>query len=168
RLEHLDPSAARLRELCDTAFYALEELARDAAAYAQDVDLDPSRLAEIEQRRDLLFRLTKKYGATTSAVITTGQSARAELDLLEGGHLDLRALEARRADAESSLAREARELSARRRDAGERLAHEVEALLPNLGMPDGRFAVSLTELPEIASTGAEGVEFLVTLNVGHE
>ena len=168
RLEHLDPSAARLRELCDTAFYALEELARDAAAYAQDVDLDPSRLAEIEQRRDLLFRLTKKYGATTSAVIATGQSARAELDLLEGGHLDLRALEARRADAESSLTREARELSKRRRDAGERLAQEVEALLPNLGMPDGRFAVRLTELAEIASTGAEDVEFLVTLNVGHE
>jgi DNA repair protein RecN (Recombination protein N) len=168
RLEHLDPSAARLRELCDTAFYALEELARDATAYAQDVDLDPARLAEVEQRRDLLFRLTKKYGASTADVIATGQSARAELDLLEGGHLDLRTLESRRAEAESRLTREARTLSQRRREAGDRLAREVEALLPNLGMPDGRFAVRLTERAEIASTGAEDVEFVVTLNVGHD
>jgi DNA repair protein RecN (Recombination protein N) len=168
RLEHLDPSAARLRELCDTAFYALEELARDATAYGQDVDLDPARLAEVEQRRDLLFRLTKKYGASTADVIATGQSARAELDLLEGGHLDLRTLESRRAEAESRLTREARALSQRRRDAGDRLAREVEVLLPNLGMPDGRFAVRLTERAEIASTGAEDVEFVVTLNVGHD
>jgi DNA repair protein RecN (Recombination protein N) len=168
RLEHLDPSATRLRELCDTAFYALEELARDAEAYAQGVDLDPARLAEVEQRRDLLFRLTKKYGSTTAEVLATGQSARAELDLLEGAHLDLRALEARRADAESRLTREARALSQRRRESGDRLAREVEALLPTLGMPDGQFAVRLTERAEIAATGAEDVEFLVTLNLGHE
>jgi DNA repair protein RecN (Recombination protein N) len=168
RLEHLDPTTARLRELCDTAFYALEELARDAAVYAQRVDLDPARLAEVEQRRDLLFRLIKKYGATTADVIATGQSARAELDLLEGGDLDLRTLEARRADAAVRLTREARILSERRREAGERLAREVELLLPNLGMPDGRFAVHLAEREEIASTGAEDVEFLVTLNPGHD
>jgi DNA repair protein RecN (Recombination protein N) len=168
RLEHLDPSTARLRELCDTAFYALEELAREATVYAQAVDLDPARFAEVEQRRDLLFRLIKKYGATTADVIATGQSARAELDLLEGGDLDLRTLESRGAEAAARLTREARALSERRREAGERLAREVELLLPNLGMPDGRFAVHLAEREEIASTGAEDVEFLVTLNLGHE
>ena len=168
RLEHLDPSAARLRELCDTAYYALEELARDAGAYAADVDLDPARLAEVEQRRDLLFKLIKKYGATIADVIATGQSARAELDLLEGGHLDLRTLENRRSEAAQRLTNAARQLTARRRQAGDRLAGEVEALLPNLGMPDGRFAVRLVERGEIASAGAEDVEFLVTLNVGHE
>jgi DNA repair protein RecN (Recombination protein N) len=168
RLEHLDPSAARLREVCDTAYYALEELARDAAAYAADVDLDPARLAEVEQRRDLIFRLIKKYGATIADVIATGQSARAELDLLESGHLDLRALEKKRADAAERLTNAARQLTERRREAGARLAKEVEALLPTLGMPDGRFSVNLIERSEIASTGAEDVEFLVTLNVGHE
>lgn len=168
RLEHLDPSASRLRELCDSAFYALEELARDVAAYGQDVDLDPARLAEVEQRRDLIFRLTKKYGQTVHAVIEAGQAARAELDLLEGGHLDLRALEARRAEAEAIVMREAAALTQLRRAAAERLARDVDVLLPQLGMPDGRFSVRLPARETIGATGAEDVEFLVTLNLGHE
>ena len=168
RLEHLDSSAGRLRELCDSALFTLEELARDAAAYAADVDLDPARLAEVEQRRDLLYRLTKKYGATISAVIASGQAARAELDLLETGDLDLRSLESRRREAEAAVQRAARDLTARRRDAAERLAREVEALLPRLGMPDGRFSIRLEPRAEIGPAGAEDVEFLVTLNVGHE
>jgi DNA repair protein RecN (Recombination protein N) len=168
RLEHLDPSASRLRELCDTAFYSLEELAREGAVYAANVELDPARLAEVELRREVLFRLTKKYGGTVAAVITTGQSARAELDLLESGGLDLRALERKREDAGAALAREAAALSERRRDAGLRLAQNVEALLPRLGMPDGRFIVRLTPRNDIAASGAEDIEFVVTLNVGHE
>jgi DNA repair protein RecN (Recombination protein N) len=168
RLESLDPSAGRLRELCDTALYALEELARDAAVYAAEVDLDPARLAEVEQRRDLIFRLTKKYGASVAAVLATGQQARAELDLLETGDLDLRTLQARRAEAEAALESAARTLSARRREAGERLARDVDALLPRLGMPDGRFSVRLIPRHAIGAAGAEDVEFLVTLNLGHE
>jgi DNA repair protein RecN (Recombination protein N) len=168
RLESLDSSATRMRELCDTAYYALEELARDTAAYANDVERDPARMAEVEQRRDLLFRLTRKYGGTVAAALRTCQAARAELDLLEGGGLDLRALERRRDAAAAALSGEAAALSARRRDAGERLARDVEALLPNLGMPDGRFGVRLTPREEIGPFGAEDIEFVVTLNIGHE
>ena len=52
---------AAWRELLDAAFANLEELARLAADYAGVQD-DPARLAEVERRRDLLFRL-KKHGA---------------------------------------------------------------------------------------------------------
>ncbi len=168
RLAELDSSASRLRELCDTAYYALEELARDAAAYAQDVDVDPERLAEVERRKDLLFRLTRKYGTTVRQVIEAGQEARAELDIAEGGHLDLRALESRRDEIHAKMIADARALTDRRTEAGARLARDVEALLPQLGMPDGRFSVQLVQRDQLMSTGAEDVEFLVSLNVGHE
>lgn len=168
RLAELDPGASRLRELCDTAYYALEELARDATAYAQDVDVDPARLAEVERRKDLLFRLTRKYGNTVRQVIEAGQAARAELDIAESGHLDLRALESRRADIQTRMHASSRALTERRVEAGARLARDVEALLPQLGMPDGRFSVQLVQRDDIGATGAENVEFLVSLNVGHE
>jgi len=41
-------------------------------------------------------------------------------------------------------------------------------VLPELGMPDGRFRVSLNALDDVSATGAESVEFCVALNVGHE
>ncbi len=55
-----------------------------------------------------------------------------------------------------------------RREAGRALAVEVTDLLPELGMPDGRFEVALSRRPTIGSTGAEDVEFRVTLNKGFD
>ena len=63
-LEKADPSTAAWREMLDAAYANLAELARLAAEYAEEIQEDPERLAEVERRRDLLFRLTGKYGAT--------------------------------------------------------------------------------------------------------
>jgi DNA repair protein RecN (Recombination protein N) len=167
-LQRIDPATARLQELYDAAWYALEELAREAQAYADGIELDPARLDEVERRRDLIFRLTKKYGGSIAAVLATGREARAELDLLDTAGLDLRSLEDRVRAAEQELAGAAERLSARRRKAAAALAKAVEARLPDLGMPDGRFLVALTARAEPAATGAEDVEFRVALNVGHD
>ncbi|MBK7907768.1 MAG: DNA repair protein RecN [Gemmatimonadetes bacterium] len=167
-LQRIDPSTARLQELYDAAYYALEELSREAQAYADGIERDPARLDEVERRRDQIFRLAKKYGGSIEAVIETGRSARAELDLLDTAGLDLRGLETRVSDAEAAFAGAAAKLSAKRRKAGAALAKAVEARLPDLGMPDGHFLVELTPRGEASPQGAEEVEFRVALNLGHE
>jgi DNA repair protein RecN (Recombination protein N) len=167
-LQKIDPATSRLQELYDSAYYALEELSREADAYLSSMEHDPARLDEVERRRDLIFRLVKKYGGTIEAAIETGRSARAELDLLDTASLDLRSLEARVAEAGRTLAAAAAALTSKRRPAAARLAGAVEALLPELGMPDGRFLVQLSPRDETGATGTEEVEFRVTLNVGHD
>jgi DNA repair protein RecN (Recombination protein N) len=167
-LQKIDPATSRLQELYDSAYYGLEELSREAETYLSSVEHDPARLDEVERRRDLIFRLVRKYGGTIEAAIETGRSARAELDLLDTASLDLRSLEARVAETGRALAAAAATLSARRRAAAAKLAGAVEALLPELGMPDGRFLVQLTPRDEPGATGAEEVEFRVALNVGHD
>ncbi|MBX6330406.1 MAG: DNA repair protein RecN, partial [Gemmatimonadaceae bacterium] len=167
-IQRIDPSLERVQELYDSAYYALEELARTLGDYAAAVELDPARLADVQRRRDLLFRLTKKYGPTLADVLETGRRARAELDLVDTADLDLRALERRRDDARAALAADAARLTEMRTAAAERLAREVDAVLPELGMPDGHLFVTLTPRAEIAPTGSEDVELRVALNVGHE
>ncbi len=167
-LQRIDPSTARLQELYDAAWYALEELERAARAYADDVEHDPARLDEVERRRDLIFRLMKKYGGSLEAVVRTGREARAELDLIDTAALDLRTLETAVHDAETVLARAASALTRKRKAAADALAKAVEARLPDLGMPDGRFLAALRPREAIGATGAEDVEFRVALNVGHE
>src|ERR671910_404037 len=93
-LEKVDPSVGGWREMLDAAYANLSELARLAAAYAEEVQEDPERLAEVERRRDLLFRLTQKYGATLEAVLAVRDESAAELDLLDTADVDLRALAA--------------------------------------------------------------------------
>jgi DNA repair protein RecN (Recombination protein N) len=167
-LRRIDPSLDPLQELYDTAYYALEELSRALEAYEESVDLDPERLAEATRRRDLVFRVMKKYGPLLDDVIETGRRSRAELDLVDSAAFDLARLDRAEATALAELSSAATRLSAARREAAERLAEAVQAALPDLGMPGGRFEVVLVPRPEPTATGAESVEFRVQLNVGHE
>ncbi len=167
-LERSDPSTAAWREMLDAAYANLSELARLAAEYAEETEEDPARLAEVERRRDLLFRLSQKYGATVEAVLATRGESAAELDLLDTADTDLRALAARRAAAEGALRTAAGALTERRREASDRLARGVNRLLPQLGMPGGKLRVGLNSLPEVGSHGQESVQLDVHLNVGLE
>ena len=167
-IQRIDPTLSRLQELHDAAYYNLEALSREVSDYESSVELDPSRLEEVRRRRDLLFRLTKKYGATLGEVIETGRTARTELDLVDSAGLDLRALEERERDAERTLLDRAAALTAARTDAAERLGAAVDEVLPDLGMPDGHFMAALVPGREVGPDGAESVEFRVSLNLGHE
>jgi DNA repair protein RecN (Recombination protein N) len=164
----IDPGLARLQELFDSAYYALDELAREIDSYEGAVELDPERLAEVQGRRDLLFRLAKKYGPAVRDVIETGRRSRAELDLVDSAALDLRELERRETTARAELAEAAGRLTELRTAAADRLGSAVDAVLPDLGMPDGHLTVTLLSRPEPGATGAEDVEYRVTLNVGHQ
>jgi DNA repair protein RecN (Recombination protein N) len=167
-IERIDPAAARMQELFDAGFYALQELARSVEDYAGSVDLDPARLEQVRQRRDRLFGLLKKHGPTLDKVIEAGRSARAELDLIDTAQFDLATLTAQEADSRRWLSVEAEKLSEMRMSAGKKLAKSVDVLLPQLGMPDGKFTVALVARDEATAEGAEDVEFRVALNVGHE
>ena len=167
-LEKVDPSVSAWREMLDTGYANLSELARLAADYAGSVQEDPERLGYIERRRDLLFRLTGKYGATLDEVLATRNQAAGELDLLDTADTDLRALAARRSAAESALRTAAGALTSKREESAERLARAVNRLLPQLGLPGGTLTVQLTPLAEPAAFGQESVQLNVQLNVGLE
>ncbi|MGI8618006.1 MAG: DNA repair protein RecN [Gemmatimonadaceae bacterium] len=163
----IDPSTKSMQEQLDVAYYALTELAREAGLYAERVELDPERLTAVRERRDLLYRLLKKYGESVVEVIETGRRARAELDLVEGGELDLNDLRGRAAELERKLQTAAAKLSRQRQAAASKLVKAVDARLPELGMPDGAFSVMLPKLSEPGPHGAEDVAFHVSLNKGH-
>jgi DNA repair protein RecN (Recombination protein N) len=165
-LERIDGSVAAWRELLDGAYASLSELARLAGAYADGLEEDPDRLAEIERRRDLIYRLKQKHGATIEAVLASRAAAAGELELLDTADLDLRQLAARRVAAEGAAQAAADALSARRKDAAGRLGRGVSRLLPQLGLAGGRFEVELTPLGRIESEGQEAVSFVVRLNAG--
>lgn len=165
-LARIDPDTERWQGAFDGAVYALDELARELQEYAEAVESDPSRLRKLESRRELLHSLMRKYGPTLDEVQAMGRTSREELDLVDGGSLDLRAIAASRATVEGELAEVASELTRLRQSGAQRLATAVSALLPELGMPDGKFVVTLTPLDEIGSAGAEQVVFVAALNAG--
>lgn len=167
-VQRIDPSLSRLQEMFDAAFYGLEELSRELVAYEAGVELDPERLAEVERRRDLIFRLTKKYGSAIADVLETAQRARAELDLVDSAAFDIRQLHERERAAADRVAEVAASLTELRTTAADRLARAVDQVLPDLGIPDGRFTAAVIPRGDVGPAGAEDIEFRVALNVGHD
>jgi DNA repair protein RecN (Recombination protein N) len=136
--------------------------------YASHVESDPARLDHIRKRQDLLFRLKARYGPELDDVLTTLQRARSELDLLDTAQYDRSALSKELELKRAAHLQLCHELSERRRSAARLLVRDVNALLPDLGMPGGRFAVDLASVAAPGSHGAENIEFRITVNAGFE
>jgi DNA repair protein RecN (Recombination protein N) len=168
QLTRIDETQQGTHELLDAGYYALEELGRRMGEYARGIEHDPERLALLRARGDLLYRLKSKYGPTLADVLETLERARAELELLENTDNARADLELEEQTASTELQDAAARLSGLRSQAGQRLAIEVMAILPDLGMQSGTFAVALDPLPAISANGAEAVQFRVALNTGFE
>src|SRR5206468_1938579 len=123
------------REIADLSRRRAE--AEKRADYLRHVvqEIEGARLTELEdvrleeearRRRDLLFRLTKKYGPTLTDVAAAGRTARQELDLVDSAALDLRTLEERERSAAATLHERASALTSLRRQAADRLARAVD------------------------------------------
>ena len=166
RLKDWDSSLEGPHKELQEVYHTLAEVGRGLGDYVGTVRHDPGRLEEVRTRLDLLHSLKRKYGPTSDDVIEARDRVRAELDELEDGRWDEDTLAADVERVRVSLASAADSLSKKRQEAATRLEQEVEALLPELGLPAGTFKVQLETFPEVSSHGAESVEFLISVNAG--
>jgi DNA repair protein RecN (Recombination protein N) len=165
-LRRIDDTTAPWADLLAAARTHVEERAVAVREYASELEADPARLATVEARRDLLYRLMQKYGPTLEDVRRAGADAEQELELLDTADFDLERLAERLNEAEEVLAKAADALSAKRKRAAKRLGKAVEGLLPGLGMPEGRFTVTVATAQHVNADGADAVTFVVQLNPG--
>ena len=166
RLKGWDPALEGPHEELQGAYHALAEVGRDLSDYVGGLRHDPGRLEEVRSRLDLIHSLKRKYGPTAEDVIASRDRVRAKLDEVEDGGWDEDTLAAEVDRTRSDLIAAAARLSEKRQAAATRLEKEVEALLPDLGLPAGTFKVQMDTLPEVKSRGAESIEFLVSVNAG--
>lgn len=167
-LLRLDPSVGKWQEMLDAAFANADELAQAAREYATSIESDPGRLNEVEQRRDLLFRLQQKHGPTIADVLAARDGAARELELLDTADLDLRNIAAEREQAAGEFKRATDALTAKRTTGAKKLARAVNKLLPALGMEGGKFSADHTPRTTHRAHGGEDITFTVTLNEGME
>ena len=165
----LEPLAERLR----AADGELRDIAADVERYVDRLDIDPARLAALEDRLAAIQTLRRKYGGDAAAIFGFRDEAQRELDSLEGADERIAALETEREGRGDELAKSAAKLSKARAKAARELARRVEGPLRDLALPDARFAVGLVKLPPpegapCGPSGAESVEFLFSANAGAE
>ncbi|HNI67146.1 MAG TPA: DNA repair protein RecN [Nitrospira sp.] len=169
RMESIDSSTADWAKIVDDAIVPLKELAAQVRHYRDQVEANPARLAEIEQRLDRLQRLSKKYGGSLEAMLDLQESLRAQLDQLDTAESHLqeltRAVEARRQNVSEAAER----LTRKRSEAAKKLTAAVTKELGALRMERTRFLVEVSRVSgdePYGLTGQDAVEFVFSANPG--
>jgi DNA repair protein RecN (Recombination protein N) len=141
----LDPALARLADRAAELTVLALDLAGEVATYQASIDVDPARLAAVEQRRAELATLTRPHGGSLPETLAWAEEAAARLlDLVDDGDRIDR-LAAQRAALRDELAARAAEISAARRAAATRLAAAVADELRDLGMPRARVEIHVDQ-----------------------
>ncbi|HYN98549.1 MAG TPA: DNA repair protein RecN [Actinomycetota bacterium] len=140
-LEKIDASMGSARQTAETAALQLEELVRDLRDFAEGVEYDQQRLAEIEERLNLISSLKRKYGDSVEEVLEFETRANAELARLNSHGTSVAHLEAEIRVLRQQAAELAGQLSAARRSSAARLTAAVEEQLGGLGMEGARLGV---------------------------
>jgi DNA repair protein RecN (Recombination protein N) len=179
RLARIDPDMAQAATDAEVMVEQLSDLARTLQDYADSLEFNPQRLAEVEERLELIVNLKRKYGDTIEQVIAFGARAQAELNEIGNWEGRTAHLEQQEEQLLRQIGQLGLQLSAQRRDAGEQLARQVEAALADLRMTRARFGVAIDQqeradgalLPDgrhvaFDATGIDHVEFLISANPG--
>ncbi|MER2599282.1 MAG: DNA repair protein RecN [Caldilineales bacterium] len=187
RLAAIDPDTQPILDAAEALTDQLSELSRTLDAYAEDVEFNPERLAEVDERLNLIYTLKRKYGDSISEILAFGGRVQAELDDLGNAEVRTTELEAEEAHLLQRLGRSAAALSRARREAAARMAAAVVHELGDLRMERARFSadfqwqpqpdgalVGAADAPEglaagryaFDSNGLDRVEFLVSANPG--
>jgi DNA repair protein RecN (Recombination protein N) len=165
-LDRVDPAASRFSDSLCRALSELDDLAASLQRYAEDLDLEPAQLAELEARVSLYETLKRKYGPTIGEVIAFGDSAAARLQKIESRGAELARLDREIEAARDAMLEAAMKLSAKRKTAAPKLSASVVSHLRDLGFKKSEFTAALVWLPEPGPHGLEGVEFLFAPNPG--
>lgn len=165
-LERVDPSASRFSDSLHRGLAELEDLAGGLQSYAEELDLEPATLAEMEERVSLLETLKRKYGGTIADVIAFGDTAATRLDKIESRGAEIERLSHEIEKLRKALLETGARLSDKRLAAAPKLAKSVTADLRDLGFKKSDFTVSLAALSAPGPRGLESVEFVFAPNPG--
>jgi DNA repair protein RecN (Recombination protein N) len=159
-LAEYDPALAEVAELVSSAQAELSEAVSTLRRYADRVDLDPSRLAEVERRMDAVMANARKYRVQPQELPGLLLGWQQRLSVLEAS-ADLAALEVRVAAARKDYLSNAGELTQGRQKAASEMGRAVSEVMRQLALSSGRFEVALLPVENGAVYGLEQVEFRI-------
>ncbi len=178
-LSRIDSSQQGLSDQAESLAEMASDLSRELHAYLDNIEFNPRRLEQIEERLELIHNLKRKYGSDVQAVLDFAVRARAELETIAHAGERIAELEGQEGQLRDELAGLGWTLSEQRRAAAGRLGEGVECELADLSMAGARFAVDMQfeptsnglKLPDgrgvaFDESGLDRVEFLIAPNPG--
>lgn len=161
------PQLPPLAERLDSFRYELDDIAGELQGVADDTEYDGERLAEIDTRLNLIYKLLKKHNAASLEILLSYQ---AELEAKLGGYEDLSAQIAQLEEQITAQERElwglGEQLSASRKAIVANFEDTIHQLLHQLSMQYARIQVHIETHKQLTINGIDNLQFLFAANKG--
>lgn len=152
----------------------VNDAAMNLSAYTEELrdkiyslDYDPNETERAEERLDVIYRLSQKYGDSEEDILAYLENAEKERDALSFSDERAEQLRAETEKAYNEALAAAKKLSEIRIEAGKKFSADVERELAFLDMPSVKFIVN-DSVGKLYENGVDNIEFLLSANAGEE
>lgn len=152
----------------------VNDAAMNLSAYTEELrdkiyslDYDPNETERAEERLDVIYRLSQKYGDSEEDILAYLENAEKERDALSFSDERAEQLRAETEKVYNEALAAAKKLSEIRIEAGKKFSADVERELAFLDMPSVKFIVN-DSVGELYENGIDNIEFLLSANAGEE
>lgn len=160
----MDPKLGTINELLDQAVIQCQETSDELTHYYEQIEINPQRLQQIDERLNTIYQLARKYRVTPEVLHECLEKFNVEFALLTSSEERIVELQKEVQQIINKYNEIAQVLRASRRQAAEKLAGEVSDILASLGMASSRLVIELMAYPQEKLTpyGSEKIEFLIS------
>jgi DNA repair protein RecN (Recombination protein N) len=178
-LAKIDSAQNEMSNQAELLLDTISDLIHNLRDYLEEIEFNPKKLDEVEERLDLIHSLTRKYGGSIPAVIAYGTEARKQLEMITTASDRIQELEMQEARLLEKLAKQGNLLSEKRKSAAVTMGTGIETELDDLRMAEARFNVDFQRKPDpngapvengtrvaFDQNGFDRVEFMIAPNPG--
>ena len=161
-----DAKLKPLAEGVDSAWISLDDCRTELSSYLAGSEFNAERAAQVQERLDTIYRLQKKYGGTTEAVLNYLTVAQEKLEQLENIAANIAKAKKALEQVTAKLTKAAAVLTSKRQQSSKELAIRITEHIHDLAMPNGVFAIKIEASTQFTPYGCDVLRFLFTANMG--
>lgn len=164
-IEGFSESYSEVKERLNSCLIELKDITREVELKLSDVNVDPQRLEQANERLDLIYTLEKKHHVDNLTDLLNLQADfEKQLSEMENAQEATEAIEKEIALLKDKLTNLAKQISEKRQKAKPKLEQSIAEILRGLGMPNAKLEVCVEPLPELDGNGGDAVKFLFSAN----
>lgn len=151
-----------------SAYYDIQELARDFSSMREDIYFDEEEQRKIEERLDTIYSLKRKYGNSILEILQYRDKVQEEIQKIENLDAYNDALKQKLQTVETKMKQICKSMDTLRKEFSQKLAEQINQELKDLEMPNAKFDVNIEHAEKFNENGQNEVEFLICTNIGEE
>ncbi|MDG3087295.1 DNA repair protein RecN [Vibrio hannami] len=167
KLAELDPKLATLPGMLEEALIQIEETNNELRSYLDSIDVDPERMAFVEERFSKIMSISRKHHVMPEELYSHHQDLLKQIEELDCSDEKLDALAEEAEKKHARFLSGAEKLSKSRSRYGKELDKLISKSMHELSMEKAKFCIDISRDEKHASPlGIDQVTFIVSTNPG--